>query len=57
MKHGPRRHDIKKEYCLRIQTTFAYAVRIILVTRNIQTSKETLPPSENEGRKDGLKGS
>jgi len=57
MKHGPSRHRIKKKYCLRIHTTFAYAVRIILVTRNIQTSKEFLSSSENEGKKNRLKDS
>jgi hypothetical protein len=57
MKHGPSRHRIKKKYCLQIHTTFVYAVLIILVTRNIQTSKEILSSSENEGRKNGIKGS
>jgi len=57
MKHGPSRHRIKKKYCLRIHTTFACAVYVILVTRNIQTSKEILSSSEKEGRKNWLKGS
>jgi hypothetical protein len=51
MKHGHSRHRIKKKYCLQIHTTFAYAVLIILVKRNIQASKEILSSSENEGRK------
>jgi hypothetical protein len=43
------------KYCLRIDTNFAYAVRITLVTRNIQTPKEILSSSEKKAEKLGLK--
>jgi hypothetical protein len=55
MKHGPSRHSGRKKYCLIIHTNFAYAVRIILVTRNIQTSKEILTSSEKKAEKLGLR--
>jgi hypothetical protein len=55
LKHGPSRHHIKKKYCLRNNTTFAHAVGIILVTRNVQTSKEVSLLQKTKAEKMGLR--